>query len=476
MSESCESLWVRMKHKCGVIVMGVVYRPPKSNMNAFFEVFEDALTNIHLNSKYVICVGDFNIDILNSESPITNQFSSLLESLELKQVVNEPTRICKDSVTLIDLVIVNENLEVSNCNVYDASTVTDHCVVACNVHLPVGRGARVPGVFRDFAALDLDHFYNDLAGIPFHSIYYMNDINDKINCFNNYLSVLMDKHVPLKTIRRSVSRPVSPWLTDTLRFMIDLRNKALKKFRRNKSPGDWEYYKQLRNYVTHAVKVEKRTYYGYRLSNLNNNEVWRYIKSNFSLNNKQFNSNISVDVDEINKYFANICTAQSVPDREVVTFYKNNFKSDFTVKFSFVCVSEDDILKALNTIKSKAIGLDGIPITLLHLAYPYILPTLTHIINYCLENSVFPNSWKGGLVRPIPKVNNAIELKDFRPITILPAISKILERVVESQLRRHITDNNILPTVQSGFRPGYSCGTALAHVTDDIMDALDKKR
>lgn len=111
-----------------------------------FDIFEDVLTNIHINSKYVICVGDINIDILNRERPIANQFSSFLESLELKQIVNEPTRICKYSVTLIDLVIVNKSLDVSNRDVYDASTVTDHCVVACDVNREV-KGSLCVGYF-----------------------------------------------------------------------------------------------------------------------------------------------------------------------------------------------------------------------------------------------------------------------------------------------------------------------------------------
>ena len=112
---------------------------------------------------------------------------------------------------------------------------------------------------------------------------------------------------------------------------------------------------------------------------------------------------------------------------------------------------------------------------MIQLSCPFLLPYITHIINFCFEHSVFPKQWKEGRVTPIPKIDSPKEIKDLRPITVLPALSKVIERMIEGQLRNHLIKFDSLPLNQSGFRPGHSCGTALLNITDDIIQELDKK-
>lgn len=105
---------------------------------------------------------------------------------------------------------------------------------------------------------------------------------------------------------------------------------------------------------------------------------------------------------------------------------------------------------------------------------PFITPFVTHIINSCILANTFPDSWKRALIIPIPKKNNIQDIKDLRPISILPTLSKILEKILDRQIRRFVADCELLPHVQSGFRAGYSCTTALLCVTDDILQASDQ--
>lgn len=107
---------------------------------------------------------------------------------------------------------------------------------------------------------------------------------------------------------------------------------------------------------------------------------------------------------------------------------------------------------------------------------PYILPFLTHIINMCIEKSYFPTSWKCAYIIPTPKIKQPIEFSHLRAISILPALSKILEKILDMQIRKFIDLNNILPRKQSGFRPGHSCATALADIVDDILTANDNSK
>lgn len=82
--------------------------------------------------------------------------------------------------------------------------------------------------------------------------------------------------------------------------------------------------------------------------------------------------------------------------------------------------------------------------------------------------------WKYSFLLPVPKVSSITSMSDLRPISILPTLSKIFERVLESQLREYINKHSLLPPIQSGFRKNHSCTTALLKVTDDILEAADR--
>lgn len=110
---------------------------------------------------------------------------------------------------------------------------------------------------------------------------------------------------------------------------------------------------------------------------------------------------------------------------------------------------------------------------MIKLCLPFLLPFITHAINYCLTSSTFPNCLKKADVLPVAKIRNPSHFKDLRPISLLPIFSKIIEKVVADQLRPHLATYKIIPEIQSGFQHGFSCNTALLKITDDIFSALD---
>jgi len=143
-------------------------------------------------------------------------------------------------------------------------------------------------------------------------------------------------------------------------------------------------------------------------------------------------------------------------------------------KFRFNYLTELDVVNGINGIKSNAIGQDGISLKFVKILLPYIVSSLTHIFNHCINSSVFPDKWKIAIVMPIAKNNTASSPHDFRPISILPVLSKAFEKCLSVQIVEHLSTFNLLTNFQSGFRNNHSCTTALLKIFEDMRASFDR--
>lgn len=221
--------------------------------------------------------------------------------------------------------------------------------------------------------------------------------------------------------------------------------------------------------------MKKKAYFQFKFSNSDSKAMWNELKSlNISANKKnELPAHLSKP-DEINNYFLDSITGINNNNDNTLNYYRNNTFSDTIVPMEFTLVDCDIITGILDQIKSNAKGSDELTIQMIKFCCPYLVPYITHIINTCLFANIFPSQWKLALITPIPKIKDPTEYKHLRPISILPTLSKILEKIVSLQLKEHLTQNSIIPTNQSGFRSGHSCATALLNVTDDLLEATDK--
>lgn len=120
-------------------------------------------------------------------------------------------------------------------------------------------------------------------------------------------------------------------------------------------------------------------------------------------------------------------------------------------------------------------GVDKINIYTVKLCTPFLLHIIAYIINVCITKSTFPCCWKKAYVLPILKIKKPNEIKDLRSVSILPTLSKTMERIMEQQMRKFVEEQQLLPCSQSGFRKGYSCATALLR-TSDIIISQDQNK
>ena len=141
-------------------------------------------------------------------------------------------------------------------------------------------------------------------------------------------------------------------------------------------------------------------------------------------------------------------------------------------------VTDEFVLKISNNAPAKSCELDPIPTTLLYENLDILLPTITNIINTSLTTGIVPPDLKTAIVKPLLKKpshdkQNKKKLKNYRPISNLPFLSKILEKVVLHKLLSHLQENNLSNPIHSAYRAGHSTETVLLRIVNDILSALD---
>ena len=124
----------------------------------------------------------------------------------------------------------------------------------------------------------------------------------------------------------------------------------------------------------------------------------------------------------------------------------------------------------------KASGVDYVNSRVMKDFLLYLIPQLKILIDNCLTTGIFPRKWAKGTIIPIPKKGDLQNLSNWRPITLLPILSKIMERVVHRQLMDHLLENNLLSEYQFGFTPGRSTADAVHEMTNNIYASIGRGR
>jgi hypothetical protein len=202
------------------------------------------------------------------------------------------------------------------------------------------------------------------------------------------------------------------------------------------------------------------------LQNPNTKGVWNVINRLLKPSN---NNSLKLDINKLNAHFIN--TSERILGRSPSSSLSSSFKSQGY--FNFSTVSIDTVLHYLNKLKTdSATGPDLIPSRFIKPTAFIIATHLTNIINTCISNDIFPPSWKTSRISPIPKIDNPTEFDHYRPISILPSLSKIFEKIIAKQLVQHMEDSNFFPSTLSGCREGHSSSSALLHIKENCLKAM----
>ena len=146
-------------------------------------------------------------------------------------------------------------------------------------------------------------------------------------------------------------------------------------------------------------------------------------------------------------------------------FYNNSKREDFYLRH----VSEEFVFKELSQLNSyKSTGLDEIPARFLKEGASFLKIPVTFLLNMSISENCVPDALKIARIKPLYKKNSNLDVGNYRPVSILSVVSKILEKAIYIQLEAYLVKNNIIFDYQSGFRSSFSTDTCLIHLLDHI--------
>ena len=457
----------------------------------FFDHLEKLIKQIDDENKEMYLLGDLNCDMLKKEAlqnTSTKKLNSLYELYQLFQLIEEPTRITMKSSSLIDHIVTNTPEKICHSSVIHTG-ISDHSIIFAIRKIRIIEKKENNTVeMRNMKKFDKGRFLDELLTQHWEYVYFFgNDPNAMWEIWKDLFLEVLDKHAPLQ--RKKIRSHKIPWITSQIKSLINTRDKLKIKATISKSETDWVNYKAARNQVNIKLRNAKQNYYSTKIAGqkCNPKEAWKTINNLLGkkakrtiVNELDMNKNILQDPQEIvegfNEYFSNIgpnlASNIAMANCNFET-YVQKAKSEFT---AFQPTTVTDVTQMLSGLSNnKATGIDKISCKIIKIAAPAIADSLTYIFNQAITLSTFPDQWKVARVTPLYKSGQRNIPGNYRPISVLPAISKIMERILYNQIYNYLTTFGLLSNSQFGFRKSHSTATALLECTNEWYVNLDRK-
>ena len=403
----------------------------------------------------------------------------------MKQIINLPTRIAEHSESQIDLIFTDNVHKIIDFGVKDFG-ISDHSMVYCVFKSGLMKVPPKTLEYRSFKSYNKSAFRQDLKNVPWQvALNNPEDLEGCVQTWNKLFTQVAEDHAPTKT--RRVRGTPTPWMTSEIATLMRDRNYHLKKAKGNKTNFHWKQYRALRNKVQRKIKKSKSEYYCNLIKDSRNNpsDLWKSVKEAIPGSNPRKDNITSLISDGIthtnptsmssifNKFFATI--GVKLAEKFTMNTPTTNGVNQASSNFAFKTISCESVTKKIKELKpNKAVGLDKVSSRMLKDAADIVAPSLTSLFNISINNGCFPSTWKLAKISPLFKKGSKQDPSNYRPISVLPTISKLLEKAVHMQLYSYLRDNNLLSQKQFGFRLNSSTVTASAMFTDKTLSAMDK--
>ena len=475
------------------IIVATCYRPP--HQTDFIENFERCLMQFRMDCELYV-LGDFNISYLDTTMSLRNQYCNLLNQYNLNQIITNPTRVTNVTSSLIDHILCSKMEIIAQSGVINVG-LSDHSLIYCtrkrskcivNEHKNC--------TIRMTKKYEKSIFMSKLLNANWDKCFFAENVNKAWCHFRDIFTNILDQVAPTKKIR--IKQRTEEWINQEIIEAIRTRDSLKNKYIRTKDDTDYQRFCTQRNFVQKLCKKTKSQYFNEQvdLHKSDSKKLWNQFKKlGYSQNVKKDSKTVlsiqgtncyddTAIANHFNEFFTTIASqlVEKLPaSKGLYTVDKEPVKQFYAIRktsndeLSLRHVSEDFVYKELcNLNTSKSTGLDGIPARFLKDAAPIIKIHITFLINYSISEATVPDDLKLAKVKPLFKKNSRLKAENYRPVSILSIVSKIMEKAVYKQLEKFLLSNNLLYELQSGFRSAYSTDTCLIHLTDHIKSNTAK--
>lgn len=477
-------------------LIGTMYRSPShASETHFINSIEHLLNKLQPENKELIILGDFNIDLINMNTSACTMLDMFMNN-QLFSQITVPTRVTETSNTLIDHVYkkVSSQKCLAGTLIND---ITDHYINFVFTSIVKHNPQQSKYVsYRSFTESNLNSFNNQLRQTDWSPVFDSNDPNDSYKIFYSLYKHALDKTIPLKTRKfNRLKHKKQGWMTRGI--LTSIKNKTkLYKIKKEATQDQailtaTRNYNLYRNTLNKIIRNAKRLHFQNLFEKSKNNmkTTWQNINKILQTKNKDrkfpstFNYNGSSlsnkkDIcNAFNDYYTRIgpSLAENItsnPAQTVNTMPQLNLRNSLFL----APTSSEEIGNIINKLKPKpSTGIDEISCKLIKQSDFVIIPVLTHIFNLSMETGNVPDDMKMAKVIPIYKNKDPNNLKNYRPISLLPSFSKILEKVMFKRLYGHFHENKLFFTSQYGFRQNHSTELAVTEFQDTIIKNIQKK-
>ena len=503
-----ENIFIKIRHKSlgsKPYIIGNIYRLPKEllpEFHTFMDEFAETLETLQVNRNAIYLCGDFNIDLLKINTKIHyNTFYNNLIAAGYLPRISLPTRVTNHSATLLDNIFSTEfgdndsGVIVNNISdhqmIYTYSTLQERAASTSHKkHIEIETNNR--------QALEL--FITKLRYcniVDKLNVDENADPNSNFECFMKHFMKLKQQCLPKKKVRFNKKKhKVNAWLTPGILKSINSKNLLYKKLMQ--TPVDSPNYpdlllnfKSYKNIIRRTIMHAKRTYYKnvFNTYSTNLKKTWQTIneslnrmkkKQDFPQQFKLANGNLISDpkqiADAFNDFFVNIGDTGPLNANPIADFEQYMpAKPNCNLKFHSVTV--DNVSRIIDSLKPKtSSGVDSISNKLIKYVKDVILEPLTVIINQMLNVGIFPDLLKISKVIPIYKKNDNTIFSNYRPISLLPSISKVFEKIILDQITTYLDSNDLIHKHQYGFRKNHSTEYAALHIVNYLNYEMDRNR
>ena len=504
-----------------------IYRPPyttKSRLTeaSFLSEFSDYLSEVMMKQGTPIIAGDLNFQIQDKNNFYARRLLELIDSFDLEQRV--PLRPTHQHGGTLDLVLAPRDLKTGNLTIFPDGTTSDHFLVQfeLSVKPDLANSCAKKSLYReyrDYKSMDIEAFKEDLKECDPDRLIGRDSEETIVNIYR-WLEGIVEKRVPKKRVRRG--KKVKPWRDEELRNLLRERRQAERYWRKHGTIESKMMFNDLKKKFGLKDKEKRALFIKEDLETVKDDpralqrKLQRLLgktetilpettdSKNLADSFSQFfNSKVTkirkfvkeeqqkYEEPEEKKYeetedhlkYEESEESEENPKYEESEEHRKYEESEETISedrkpswTDFTIVKEEEIVSVVKSMSNKHCDLDPLPTSVVKECVRELAPVLATMVNQSLQKSSVAETLQKALVFPTIKnpYGDREALTNYRPVSNIPFLSKLLEKVVLGQLNEYIQHNSLLGKHQSGYRVGHSCETLLVSMFDDLLGEMDK--